>query len=88
MIVTSLAPGALAAAGGWSLLSLAFSAWMRLTGTVGTYGSLATVVVVMLWLYYCQYILLLGACLNRVLPGLSRRREEWKNTYKTERGSK
>ena len=63
-------PGALLAAGVWSLLSLAFSAWVRLTGGTGTYGSLATVVAVMLWLYYCQYILLLGACFNRALPEL------------------
>ena len=75
-----LFPGALLAAGGWSLFSWAFSAWVRLTGGLSsTYGSLATVVVVMLWLYYCQYILLLGACFNRALPGINRRMEERKN---------
>ena len=29
----------------------------------------------MLWLYYCQYILLWSACLNRALPKLRRREE-------------
>ena len=81
-----LFPGALAAAAGWSLLSLAFSVWMRLTGGAGTYGSLATVVVVMLWLYYCQYILLLGACINRALPDIGRKREK-RRFQKNDRGS-
>ena len=60
-------PGALLAAVSWSVLTRAFSAWVDLGG-YGTYGSLATVVVVMLWLYYCQYATLLGACLNRAVP--------------------
>ena len=68
-------PGALTAAVGWSIFSWAFSTWVSVTGSYGTYGSLVTVVVVMLWLYYCQYILLLSACLNRALPKLRRRGE-------------
>ena len=68
-------PGALTAAVGWSIFSWAFSAWVSATGSYGTYGSLVTVVVVMLWLYYCQYILLLSACLNRALPKFRRRGE-------------
>ena len=67
--------GALTAAVGWSIFSWAFSAWVSATGSYGTYGSLVTVVVVMLWLYYCQYILLLSACLNRALPKFRRRGE-------------
>ena len=67
-------PGALTAAVGWSLFSYAFSAWVN-AGHYGTYGSLVTVVVVMLWLYYCQYILLLSACLNRALPKIRRKSE-------------
>lgn len=66
-------PGAVTAAVGWSLFSWVFSAWVSATGSYGTYGSLVTVVVVMLWLYYCQYILLLSACLNRALPKIRRR---------------
>ena len=60
-------PGALFAALSWSIFSSAFSWLVSLTGGYGTYGSLATVVAVMLWLYYCIYIFLLGACLNRTL---------------------
>lgn len=72
-------PGALLAAGGWSLFTWLFSALVTATGSYGTYGSLATVVVVMLWLYYCQYILLMGACFNRALPRINDRRERRKD---------
>ena len=59
--------GALFAAVGWSFFTWAFSAWVS-GSRFGTYGSLATVVIVMLWMYYCQYTLLLGACINRAIP--------------------
>ena len=60
-------PGALLSAVGWSGFTGAFSAWVSVN-RFSTYGSLATVVVVMLWMYYCQYILLLGACFNSAVP--------------------
>ena len=60
-------PGAVFTAVTWSLLTWVFSAWVSVS-SFGTYGSLATVVIVELWLYYCQYMLLLGACLNRAIP--------------------
>ena len=31
------------------------------------YGSLATVVIVMIWLYFCMYIFFFGALVNRYL---------------------
>ena len=70
--VKEVLPGAVFAAVCWSMLSWVFSVWVSL-GSFGTYGSLATVVVVMLWLYFSQYLLLLGACFNRAIPrGLPR----------------
>lgn len=60
-------PGALFAAVGWSVFSWVFSSYVRMTGGYGTYGSLSTVVAVMLWMYYCMYILLWGAFLNVAL---------------------
>ena len=59
-------PGGVFAGVAWTLLTWVFSAWVS-RGGYGAYGSLATVAVVMLWLYYCQYVLLLGACFNRAL---------------------
>ncbi len=62
-----LLPGALISAAAWLLLSRVFSLIMGVTGSFGTYGGLASVIAVMLWLYYCLYVLLLSACLNRHL---------------------
>ena len=67
LAVREVLPGALFTAVGWSLLTWVFSAWVG-ASRFGTYGSLATVVIVELWLYYGQYLLLLGACLNRAIP--------------------
>lgn len=66
LAVRTVLPGALLAAAGWSFFTWAFSAWVS-GSRFGTYGSLATVVIVMLWMYYCQYVLLLGSCLNRAI---------------------
>ena len=63
-------PGAVFAALGWSLFSVGFSLWISLTGGYSTYGSLATVAVVMVWLYYCITILLWGGCINKALEPL------------------
>ena len=65
--IREVLPGAVFTAVAWSLLTWVFSAWVSL-GSFGTYGSLATVVIVELWLYFGQYMLLLGACLNRAIP--------------------
>ena len=63
-------PGAVFASLGWSLFSTGFSLWISLTGSYSTYGSLATVAVVMVWLYYCITILLWGGCINKALEPL------------------
>ncbi len=65
--VREVLPGAVFTAVAWTLLTWVFSAWVS-ASSFGTYGSLATVVIVELWLYFCQYMLLLGACFNRAIP--------------------
>ena len=58
-------PGAMVSSVAWSLFSLAFSIYIDLTpGTVNMYGSLTTLVLIMLWLYFCMWILLIGAEIN------------------------
>lgn len=60
-----VAPGAMAAALLWLLGSVAFSAYVPVfTRYDATYGSLAAVVVLQLWLYASAFVLLLGAQLN------------------------
>jgi len=58
-------PGAILAAGGWLLFSFLFSFYIdNMKGYTYTYGSLTTLAVCMLWLYFCMYILFLGAEFN------------------------
>lgn len=58
-------PGAMVSAVAWSLFSLAFSVYIDFTpGTANMYGSLTTLVLIMLWLYFCMWIVLIGAEIN------------------------
>jgi membrane protein len=57
--------GALVAAGLWILGSVLFSLYVNNFGSYNkTYGALAGVIVLMLWLYLTSYIVLLGAEIN------------------------
>ena len=60
-----VAPGAVAASLAWLAGSLAFSVYVPVFARYDvTYGSLATVVVLQLWLYASFFVMLLGAQLN------------------------
>lgn len=63
-------PGAVFASFGWTIFSWAFSMYVERYGAFDMYGSLTTIVIVMLWLYFCMYILLLGDELNSFLQPL------------------
>lgn len=63
-------PGAVFASFGWTIFSWAFSLYVERYGAFDMYGSLTTIVIVMLWLYFCMYILLLGDELNYFLQPL------------------
>ena len=70
----SQAPGALFSAVCWYLLSIGFSFYVELSpGLANMYGSLTTIVLVMLWLYFCMYIILLGAEINSYFEDQFRR---------------
>lgn len=70
-------PGAMVSSVAWSLFSLAFSIYIDLKpGTVNMYGSLTTLVLIMLWLYFCMWILLIGAEINSYFEDRLRRLEE------------
>lgn len=58
-------PGALFAAISWNLFSWGFSYYIENFNGFGIYGSLSAIVVIMLWLYFCMYLLLVGAHINR-----------------------
>jgi len=57
-------PGAAFAAVVWSIFSFAFSIYIKYFNGFSTYGSLTAIIIIMLWLYFCFYIILLGAFLN------------------------
>lgn len=56
--------GACFAATGWLLFSFFFQIYLKYFGGFSMYGSLTTIIIVMIWLYILMYILLLGAELN------------------------
>lgn len=58
-------PGAVFTAVSWSLFSFFFSLYIDYFSNItNMYGSLTTLIVVMLWLYMCMYIMLMGAVIN------------------------
>lgn len=58
-------PGAIFTTLCWLMCSFALSIYVDLfTGCSDMYGSLTTIVLIMLWLNYCMYFMLLGAKLN------------------------
>lgn len=64
-------PGAMFTAVGWTLASFVISVYMDIfRGFSNMYGSLTTIVLIMLWLYFCMYVMLVGGELNVCL-------EEW-----------
>ena len=62
-------PGALFAAIAWSGFSWGFSLYIDYFNGFNMYGKLTTVIIVMLWLYFCMYLLLVGAKINHQLKG-------------------
>lgn len=58
-------PGALFASLGWIVSSYGYSIYIdNFAGATYIYGSLTTVVFMMLWLYMCMYVLFMGAEIN------------------------
>lgn len=65
--IITLIPGAAGAAGGWLLFTWLFSLFIRFGTGFSTYGSLASIVISLLWMYWCMYIILLGASVNQFI---------------------
>lgn len=61
-------PGAILCASGWMIFSYLYSFYIdNMQSLSYTYGSLTAIVLCMLWLYFCMYIMFVGAELNSVL---------------------
>lgn len=75
-------PGAVFTAFAWYLASWLFSEYVNRFSGFSTYGSMATVVIIMFWLYMCFYIVFMGAIINRMLGILLAERNTGKNGNK------
>lgn len=58
-------PGSVLVCIAWSCLSWGFSVYVDTFNGFSTYGSLTTIVMIMIWLYLCMYIILIGAHFNK-----------------------
>lgn len=58
-------PGAAFSAIVWSAFSWGFSVYVEATKDHNTYGNLSIIILIMLWMYFCSYIVLIGAQINR-----------------------
>ena len=56
--------GAVFCASAWVLFSFAFSFYISHSNKFGAYGYIGTIMVAMLWLYYCILFLMLGGWMN------------------------
>ena len=57
-------PGAVFVASAWGIFTFGFSLYVELFSEFTTYGTLGTIVLFLLWLYFCCYIMLMGAIMN------------------------
>ena len=65
-------PGAVLTAAGWLGFSFLYSFYIDHMGNFSkTYGSLTAIILLMLWLYACMYMLLMGGAINDCLRGFS-----------------
>jgi len=58
-------PGAAFTSVFWTLYSFGFSVYVDYFGGFSMYGSLTTIIIVMIWLYFCMYIFFCGALVNK-----------------------
>ncbi len=71
--IKSQLPGSILCAVAWSVFSYGLSVYVDYFNGFSMYGSLTTIVLVMLWLYFCMYILLICGEINNVLENSSAR---------------
>lgn len=59
-------PGAAVCSVAWYLFSFGLSVYIDYFNGLSMYGSLTTIVLIMLWLYFCMYIIMMSAEINVV----------------------
>lgn len=66
LTLKSQLPGAVICSVAWYLFSLGVSIYVDYFNGFSMYGSLTTIALIMLWLYFCMYIMMLSAEINVV----------------------
>lgn len=59
-------PGAVICAVAWYVFSFGLSIYVDYFNGLSMYGSLTTIALIMLWLYFCMYIMMMSAEINVV----------------------
>lgn len=72
LVIGEQVPGATFSAVVWSIFSWGFSLYVGRTESYSIYGSLALIIIVMIWMYFCMYIIMIGAYLNRYFRPVNR----------------
>ena len=57
-------PGAVFCAAAWTVFAWGFSLYVSYSNQFGAYGYIGTIMVAMMWAYFCLTFLLVGGCLN------------------------
>ena len=57
-------PGAVFVASAWGIFTFGFSIYIEKFSSFTAYGTLGTIILFLLWLYFCSYIMLVGAVIN------------------------
>ena len=57
-------PGAVFVASAWSIFTFGFSLYIEYFSGFTAYGTLGTIILFLFWLYFCSYIMLMGAVIN------------------------
>lgn len=60
-------PGAVFSSVAWVVFSFIFSFYVSLSNRFGAYGYIGTIMVAMIWIFYCFYFLLLGGFINHYI---------------------
>ena len=60
-------PGAVFSSVAWAAFAFIFSFYVSLSDRFGAYGYIGTIMVAMIWIFYCFYFLLLGGFINHYI---------------------
>ena len=75
-------PGSVLCAVAWSVFSYGLSVYVDEFNGFSMYGSLTTIVLLMLWMYFCMYIVLVCGEINNIYEEHWKRRRMNENTLK------